>query len=80
MTKRPYLVVHDYGMGGIWMYIDAASGEEIKRVYPELTVFERPPDFLTEQQLASIDQELHFDLEAAPTGYLADLVTGRDGP
>ena len=27
--KRPYLVVHDYGMGGLWAYVWAESEEQI---------------------------------------------------
>lgn len=34
-VKRPYLVVDDNGMGGIWTYIDARSPEDIERLYPE---------------------------------------------
>ncbi|MEY2430376.1 MAG: hypothetical protein QOC92_101 [Acidimicrobiaceae bacterium] len=48
--KRSFLAVDDYGMGGIWMYIDALSPEEIERAYPELKVFPDPPDFLTPEE------------------------------
>jgi hypothetical protein len=27
--KRPFLVVHDYGMGGLWAYVWAESEEQI---------------------------------------------------
>jgi hypothetical protein len=41
--KRPFLAVNDYGMGGIWLYIDASSTAEVEQLYPELKVFSEPP-------------------------------------
>jgi len=76
-VKRPFLAVDDYGMGGIWMYVDARSPEEIERVYPELKVFTDPPSFLTSEELRRIESELHFDIDEPPKGYLADLVSAR---
>jgi hypothetical protein len=35
-VKTTYLACHDYGMGGIWILIDATSSEQVERVYPEL--------------------------------------------
>lgn len=75
--KRPYLAVDDYGMGGVWMYIDARSPEEIEGLYPELTVFPDPPDFLSPKQLKRFEAERHFDVDEPPRDYLADLVAAR---
>jgi len=75
--KRPFLAVDDYGMGGIWLYIDARSAEEIERVYPELKVFPEPPEFLPPDQLERIESELHFDIDEVPRDYLADLIAAR---
>ena len=76
--KRPFLAVDDYGMGGIWLYIDARSPDEIGRTYPELKVFPEPPDFLTPDQLERIEAELHFDIDEPPRDYLAELVEARE--
>jgi hypothetical protein len=38
-----YLTCYDYGTGGVWLYVEAASAAEIRNTYPELTVFEAPP-------------------------------------
>jgi len=75
--KRPFLAVDDYGMGGVWMYVDARSAEEIVNAYPELKVFEEPPTFLDEEQLKRIESELHFDVDQPPHDYLAKLVERR---
>ena len=44
-----YLACYDYGQGGIWLYVDAASASDIRTNYPALTVFEVPPEFWNEQ-------------------------------
>lgn len=75
--KQPYLCVDDYGMGGIWLYIDANTPGEITDKYPELQVFDAPPDFLSKELLDRIESELHFDVDEPPHGFLADLVTAR---
>jgi hypothetical protein len=76
-VKRAYLVAHDYGMGGIWMYILARSADEIRAAYPELTVFEQPPAFLSSGELDRIHREPQFDIDDDPTDYLAALVAKR---
>ncbi|HXC54620.1 MAG TPA: hypothetical protein VNU97_04950 [Rhizomicrobium sp.] len=38
-----YLVCYDYGTGGVWIYLEAASSADIKAAYPDLTVFEALP-------------------------------------
>jgi hypothetical protein len=76
--KRPFLACDDYGQGGIWMFIDARSPTEVTGAYPELTVFEDPPDLLPREELERIEQELHFDIDRPPRGYLAELVAARD--
>jgi hypothetical protein len=75
--KKPFLAVHDYGMGGIWKYIDAPDAEAIARLYPEFTIYPESPDFLSSEDLVRIERELHFDVDVPPTGYLADIVAAR---
>jgi len=38
--KREFLIGYDYGMGGLWGIMIAASRAEILGVYPELHVLE----------------------------------------
>ena len=75
--KRSFLVVDDYGMGGIWMYIDAESERDIVAAYPELKVFKEPPDILSSDTLDRIRAERHFALDDPPSGYLADIGAAR---
>lgn len=75
--KRAFFVCDDYGMGGIWLVIDARSAREIEKAYPELTVFEEPPAFLAPETRDRIATKERFDIDAPPRGYLAEIVAGR---
>jgi hypothetical protein len=44
-VKRPYLVVHDYGMGGLWAYVWAETPEDVEGTFEAEVVYE-PPDWL----------------------------------
>jgi hypothetical protein len=76
-VKRPFLAVNDYGMGGVWLYIDARSAQEIVSLYPELTVYEQQPAFLSQDELDEIKSHFHFDIDAPPRDYLAALIAAR---
>ena len=41
-----FLACYDYGMGGLWWVIRAASSAHIERVAPALTVFDAVPDWM----------------------------------
>jgi len=61
---QSYLAVHNYGMGGVWCFIDAPGAEAVREMYPELTVFEEPPDDMPANEIAVIDSEPHPKLGA----------------
>ena len=44
-----YLTCYDYGQGGIWLYIEAGNPAEIAARYRDLTVFETPPAWWTDE-------------------------------
>ena len=75
-SKKPFLAVYDYGQGGIWVVIDARSANEIESVYPELKVVLHRPPWLSDADMARIEQKFHFDVDA-PAGWLALLVEQR---
>ena len=47
--KRPYLVVYDYGTGGLWAYIWAESEEQITSRL-DVEVVPEPPAWLIGQK------------------------------
>ena len=75
--KREFFAVDDYGQGGIWLAIRAESADAIKEKYPELDVFDEPPQFLTAEVVERTRMKRSYDLDDEPTGYLADIAADR---
>jgi hypothetical protein len=46
----PFLVVYDYGQGGVWWWITARSPAHITDAYRDVQVLERVPDWWTPEQ------------------------------
>jgi hypothetical protein len=72
VSKTTFLAAHDYGMGGIWVLIDADSSEQIERLYPQLKVVHARPGWLNDEQMDKIRRHLHFDIDA-PAEWLLSL-------
>lgn len=76
--KQPFLVVYDYGSGGVWAYVRAHSRDEIEREFPELTVVADPPSWMTPEEQARIAKEATYDLESdRVVGLLAEILENR---
>lgn len=73
--KRSFVAVYDYGMGGIWVMIQAESPEQIEERYPALSVVsEGDPEWITPEKWVEINEEWispseRFDIDH-PTGWL----------
>lgn len=44
-----FLACYDYGTGGVWLYVEAESEEDIGRRYPALTIVPEPPPWWSEE-------------------------------
>jgi hypothetical protein len=42
---KEYLACYDYGTGGIWYWMLAASAQEVRLAFPQFIVFESKPDW-----------------------------------
>ena len=74
MSNQAFLVVYDYGQGGLWAWIQATSAQSILERCPELKVVDEIPSWLT----AAISLRLpKHDLDDPPAGLLADLIAER---
>jgi len=76
VSVTPYFALYDYGQGGLWVVIAAGSVEQIRRKYPMLQVFDGEPPMLDSAAIAAIRRAGVQDIDAPPTGWLADMASG----
>ncbi len=76
--KKTYLLVYDYGMGGIWSIMTARSEEEIKLKYPELYVYEEKPSWMDDQFYEHLRLVRCYDIDDKAYGWLESFVAERD--
>jgi hypothetical protein len=74
MDRRDFFALYDYGQGGLWVILAAESAELIRSKYPMLHVFEGEPPMLDPAAITAIRRTGVQDIDAVPTGWLADLV------
>lgn len=77
--KRPFLVAYDYGMGGLWGVIDARSEGEIHAKFPELSILEERPPWMTQERYEEIFHREHHDIdEEDARGLLRAVLADRE--
>jgi hypothetical protein len=69
--KTTFLVSFDYGTGGIWGLVDALNADQIRALYPQLTVVDEDPPWLVEMTRAVFEANCerngnHWDVGARP--------------
>jgi hypothetical protein len=76
-VKRVFLILYDYGQGGIWAFLKARSKEDIADRYPELEIHEALPEWMSPQEVALLRERMTFDVDEPPRDFLATLVAAR---
>ena len=71
--KTDFLVVYDYGMGGVWAIIKAHSKDEIIQKYPMLSVVEERPSWMTDAYFDQVASARTYDVDDPPEGWLLTL-------
>lgn len=77
--KRPHLVLYDYGQGGVWAFILAASTEAIKQKYPKLAIYDEPPKWMTPADVDDIRGKMTIDIDDNSNPLLASLRRTEQG-
>jgi hypothetical protein len=72
--KKKYLAMHDYGMGGVWIYIFANSVQEINKKYPMLSIVTKKPAWLEEYEQAGSSLKT-IDIDDVVPYELSDLAS-----
>jgi hypothetical protein len=72
--KKNFLVVYDYGMGGLWAVVSARSESDILCRFPQLRVIHSRPGWMNDVEYAKIVSQTSFDIDAdPPQGWLAQI-------
>lgn len=62
-AEREYLVVYDYGMGGVWAVMTAPSKPAVESAYPGMAVFEERPPWMTTSMYRRIKSHHGFSFD-----------------
>jgi hypothetical protein len=65
---REFIVVYDYGMGGVWALILAPSRSILESAYPELTLIDERPERMDQSEYERIARRSRFPFDE-PTDY-----------
>ena len=76
-VNRDFLIVYDYGSGGLWAVMSARSAQEILARYPELSVENERPTWMTDAIFADIRRAESHDIDDEPAGLLMALLADR---
>lgn len=71
-----FLVLYDYGQGGIWGYVTAESKDSIVSRFPELTVYDTTPDWLDTEYVEQLKQRVE-SIDGPYRGVLSDVLVDR---
>jgi hypothetical protein len=76
--KQRYLVVYDYGQGGVWAFVWARSTAEIESTFRDLKVVEDTPSWLIGDTLLKTEQRMTFDIDViGPDDWIAKFVRSQ---
>jgi len=75
--KHEYLVVYDYGTGGLWAILEARSEAEIAQKFPRLEVISSRPGWMTPEMYETMVVPNRFDIDE-PKGWLKMLAEGLE--
>jgi hypothetical protein len=76
-AKKEFLILYDYGSGGLWGVMRAHSAEEIFARYPELTVERKRPEWMTDAGFEDISRAETHDIDDEPHGLVKVLLADR---
>jgi hypothetical protein len=77
VEKQDFLVAYDYGTGGLWGVMHARSAQQITDRYPELTVVDARPKWMTDEEFERIREMEFHDIDGAPWGMLNAVLADR---
>lgn len=79
--KEAFLVVDDYGMGGIWFVVFAESEDQVHARLPSVKVWASGtrPDWMSDQVFDEVARHRTFDIDNLPSSAWMDRLRGDTG-
>jgi len=75
--KTECLACYDYGTGGAWLCLVAASAAQIRERFPGLHVVTHRPTWLTDQEDRLLRERMTIDIDNTENAFLAALLQQR---
>ena len=76
--KTKFLVLYDYGQGGVWAYLLADSADRIQQEFPALRLYDKPPAWMTSDDLEKLAATMTIDIANREHPFLAALKKSSD--
>ena len=61
-----FYVAYEYGSGAAWAFVKATTAEEVIAEFPEVDVYDTPPEWMTIDDLHQVRK--HASVELQPAG------------
>ena len=68
-TTDEYLFTHDYGMGGIWVYVTAKNPYDVMKIYKKLTWVRTKPEWLQNDEKHGVSKVKSYNISEMPEVY-----------
>jgi hypothetical protein len=78
--KRPFLVCHDYGMGGLWAFMLAESEDDITGRFPSLVVVTERPSWMDETEEENLRRTMTVDIDDEDHPFTKAIQSGHASP
>lgn len=57
-----FYVAYEYGSGAAWAFVKAATADEVVAEFPELDVYETPPEWMTIDDLHQVREHAFVEI------------------
>lgn len=60
-----FFVAYEYGSGAAWAFVKAETADEVVAEFPELDVYETPPEWMTIEDLHHVREHAFVEIAKA---------------
>ena len=67
-----FYVAYEYGTGAAWAFVKAETAAEVTAEFPELDVYDTPPEWMTIDDLHQVREHASVELTASSLDHILD--------